>query len=613
MGPDVLLRRNHRIVPRGRVSILLVLGTLIASACADQPTDPEGMLMANLSLASVFPADARQQASGVDAWRVQVARPGEGIVVDAAGPIEPNESTVSVEVAVVLNEPCEVLAIGVEMSAAGQAWFRSQGDYDICAGAANDVQVVALEWVRPTAQVAPESLAFTLQERHTASQVLTIRYDGSDGLAWTAQVEETDASWLSLEPASGAASADQSADVAVVADAGDLTPGAYVAHIAFAGEGFPDLIARIPVALTVTPGPVLGLSPASLSFAVEEGILPDPQTLTVTNQGGGTLNWTASVDVAWLTLGASAGSLDLGQSQAVAVLADPQELPFGEHVATISVVAEDAGNSPQAITVTLTKSRGPRIDLSTTALSFTGFAGSNPAVRSFTVSNSGGEPLNWNSSVDVGWLDVQPAAGTLAVGQEQSVTARVDGSSLTAGTYAATITIADAAAANSPQTIAVSVTLAQATAPTISGLSWTQVQLNDETCGNLGTRFELGFDYSDPDGNVRIAGDSLAGSPINLQWWFRPNGFSGSSALTAAVDGTSSSGTVTFEMCIAYQVPENTSVDLTFTLTDGAALESNSLSTNIPRPVGGNLSESSSAPVSASVSSTGPRAPGGFG
>ena len=145
--------------------------------------------------------------------------------------------------------------------------------------------------------------------------------------------------------------------------------------------------------LTVTPGPVIALSPTSLSFAVEEGTMPQPQTLTVTNQGGGTLNWTTSVDVAWLTLGASVGSLDLGQSQAVAVTADPEGLPLRERVATISFSAQDAGNSPQAVTVTLTKSRGPRIDLSTAAISFTGFAGSNPAARRWTWAGSMYNPL----------------------------------------------------------------------------------------------------------------------------------------------------------------------------------------------------------------------------
>ena len=585
-------RPNHRNRLSSRLGsnlLLLAAVCLPAAGCVDSSLDPPGVLTARLSLAAVLLPGENGQASQIDAWRVLVIRPSEGVIADETGPLSPGQSTANIEIAVALNAVCENLIIQVDLLAAGEVWYHSQENHRICSGKGSDVEVVELAWVRPPASVGPESLTFTVQEGEGETQSIEIQYGGADGLAWSVWIEEPGVDWVSLEPSSGSIQGGQPAQVQVLVDAGSLGPGAYSAHIAVAGEGFPELIARVPLALTVTPGPVLGVAPPSLSFSVAEGTTPEPKTLTVTNQGGGTLNWGVSVDADWLTLEPADGSLGPSQTQVVTVSPSPDGLPLGQHLATITVSADQASGSPQTIPVSLTKNPGPRIGLSTSTLSFRTSVGTNPAARQLTVSNIGGGLLSWSATVDAAWLSVEPGAGSLGASLSQSVTAGVNADGLKPGTYVASITFSDLGASNSPQVVSVNLRVTGETAPTISGLSWEQLQLNDTTCGNLGTRFELYFNYSDPDGDILIAGDSLAGTPIELDWWFRPDGFSGSSSLTAAVDGTGSSGSVSFQMCIAYQVKENTSVDLTFRLTDGAGLQSNSLFTNIPRPAGGNV------------------------
>jgi len=127
------------------------------------------------------------------------------------------------------------------------------------------------------------------------------------------------------------------------------------------------------------------------------------------------------------------------------------------------------------------------------------------------------------------------------------------------------------------------------------------LQLNDTTCANSGSRFEFAFDYADPDGDILITGDSLTGTPITLAWLFIAGGTSGSVNLTAGVDGTTFSGTAKFQMCIAYQPPVNTSINIGFSLVDSGLRQSNQLGVNIPRPVGAN------SPPQSSVSSSGGR------
>jgi hypothetical protein len=71
--------------------------------------------------------------------------------------------------------------------------------------------------------------------------------------------------------------------------------------------------------------------------------------------------------------------------------------------------------------------------------------------QTILINNIGGGILNWSVSGDAGWLTCTPAAGT----GPGAVTAAVDPTGLTAGTYNATITIEDPNASNSPQTVPV--------------------------------------------------------------------------------------------------------------------------------------------------------------
>lgn len=567
--------------------LLLFLASL-AIGCVGDSTGPRERSAARLSLLTLLPNGTSSQAVHVDGWSVQVTSPEGGVIGEDSGPVGPSESTIDISVTVELNASCETVGIEVELSALGEVWFRSEENHRICLGAQAQIQVVELEFVRPSASVSPASLGLVVQERQVTTGEVSIQYGGSDGLAWSAWVEEADRDWLSLTPTSGSVTSGLPTSVQIVVDAASLPPGDYSAHVAIAGEGFPDLIGRIPVSVSVTPGPRLGISPTAISFSASPGMTPEPKTFTVTNLGGGTLNWTATDNAGWLGVVPTEGSLGPGEAQLVTAVATPGALPLGEHSATIAVSAEGAWDSPQTIAVTLSKTLSPRFGLSTERLSFSALAGTDPESQILTVTNEGGGLLAWTATADVEWLGLEPGTGVLGADLSQPVAVLVNTDGLGPGVYDGTITFTAPGADNSPTTVSVSLTLSGDLAPEISGLSWTQLVLNDPTCGNEGTRFELSFDFSDVDGDVLIASDSLSGRPITLDWWFRPDGFSGSSPLTAAVEGTSYSGSLTFQMCIAYQVPGNTSVDLTYTLKDDAGHESNSLSTNIPRPVGGN-------------------------
>jgi hypothetical protein len=75
--------------------------------------------------------------------------------------------------------------------------------------------------------------------------------------------------------------------------------------------------------------------------------------------------------------------------------------------------------------------------------------------------------LNWTASEGAGWLSLTPTAGS-STGEHDPITLSVDASSLSTGTYTATITLAAAGADNSPQNAGVTLVVADSSTHTVT-------------------------------------------------------------------------------------------------------------------------------------------------
>lgn len=100
------------------------------------------------------------------------------------------------------------------------------------------------------------------------------------------------------------------------------------------------------------------------------------------------------------------------------------------------------------------------IAVSPSSLNFSTTAGgANPADQSFGLTNAGTAALNYTITTNASWLTVSPASGTLATNAGQQITISVNNAGLQPGTSNAVITVTDPAAANSPRTVSVSVSI----------------------------------------------------------------------------------------------------------------------------------------------------------
>ncbi len=211
-----------------------------------------------------------------------------------------------------------------------------------------------------------------------------------------------------------------------------------------------------PVVTPPVPSPAIGVSSSNFTFSAQQNAgNPPAQTLAITNRGGGTLIWNATVSAAWLTLSPAAGT----GNGTIALTVTTSSLTAGTYNTTIRVNA--VGTPAITIPVNLTVAPAPvppAIGTNPTGLSFTvQQGGGNPAARTLSISNTGGGTLRWTASDNAAWLTLSPASGT----NNGAISVSAATGSLIVGTYSGTIAIS----APGARSTSVPVTFTVAAAP----------------------------------------------------------------------------------------------------------------------------------------------------
>jgi len=107
----------------------------------------------------------------------------------------------------------------------------------------------------------------------------------------------------------------------------------------------------------------------------------------------------------------------------------------------------------------------PTIAFSPSSFSFNAQQGKTTLLTdTLDISNSGSGTLDWSVSDDANWLSLSPTSGS-NIGEIDEVTVSVDINGMDAGNYTATIAICASGASNSPQTIAVDLSIVREILP----------------------------------------------------------------------------------------------------------------------------------------------------
>jgi len=247
--------------------------------------------------------------------------------------------------------------------------------------------------------------------------------------------------------------------VTVIADPTGLSAGTYQGTITVVAPNASGSPAQIPVTFTVTMASI-SATPAALTFNQNSGsAAPAAQTINLTATGG-PVSFTAAASSSgnWLSVTPAAGTAS-GTATALSVSVSAASLALGSYQGSIVVTSPGAAGSPITIPVTLNVGQSQTLSLSQSTANFSfQLGGTAPAAVNVQVTSSPGNvPVTATAQADSGgtWLSVSPASGTTPV----TLAVSVNTANLLAGTYNGTVTVASTSAANSPQTIRVTLTV----------------------------------------------------------------------------------------------------------------------------------------------------------
>jgi uncharacterized membrane protein len=325
---------------------------------------------------------------------------------------------------------------------------RSAGTYSssisVTAGLAATVTIPVTLTINQPAPAVIETSVASLSPTATAgsnaaSQTFTVRNAGGGALNWSASES---ASWMSLSPATGT-STGEADTVSVSYATSGLAAGTYTAPITMSAPGVANV--TVNVTLTVGGAPALAVSTTSLTASITAGQNAAAQSFTVRNSGGGSLAWSVSDNVSWLSLSPATGT-STGEADSVSVSFAASGLAAGTYNGTITVAGTGVASRTVAVTLYVNAAppppppSTPAIGLSTSTLGLKAKAGKAMSGQVFSVRNTGTGALNYSVSDDASWMTVSPASGA-STGESDTITISFPAGGLSVGTYTGTVTV----------------------------------------------------------------------------------------------------------------------------------------------------------------------------
>jgi uncharacterized protein (TIGR03437 family) len=310
----------------------------------------------------------------------------------------------------------------------------------------------------PVLSVSPGFVnASALMGSATQQGQLVVSNTGGGTFNWTASQTGAapcpagvTASWLTVT-GSGSATPASPGTAGFTLNPAGLAAGTYTATVQVSGNG---QCQQVPVTLVVSEkSDTIALPQSGLEFdSVEKGPAPASQEFAVLSAGSGTMSWTATACTfsgtsnqcgtgsKWLQATPASGSSEAGSPFSVSVSVNPTvdpPLPAGDYFGEVQIVADQASNSPQVVTVhlhVLASGLVPPPSAPSGAV-FVGTVGkANPPAQSYELTNAGAETLSFSSTVTTpSWLMLTPSSGTIPPGSETPVSLTVNTAGFAAG------------------------------------------------------------------------------------------------------------------------------------------------------------------------------------
>ncbi len=292
------------------------------------------------------------------------------------------------------------------------------------------VSLTVTALIPPVLSVIPPGQTFALpQNGAPVNAELVVADNGGGTLQFSGSA---DCSWVRVGPP-GSAAAGLPGALAFTVDPTGLSPQLYTCHITVKDTAnAADPSQQVTVTLAVSAAPqAITLSRTGLVFnAVASAPQPNSQSLTISGGGASQLSWSTQTQLlgvpvgqpSWLSVSPSSGAAPGGSGATLTVSANPTGLTPGQYYGTVNIVAPNAANSPQTVSVVLNVAAvgGPPsagVQVPVAGLVMKGTAGSAvPAQQQIVVFSPGSSPVNFTMTPSAPWLSVTPSTGSLNPG-----------------------------------------------------------------------------------------------------------------------------------------------------------------------------------------------------
>ncbi|MBK8267390.1 MAG: PKD domain-containing protein [Planctomycetes bacterium] len=288
-----------------------------------------------------------------------------------------------------------------------------------------------------------------------AAIVYTLTNPGTNSIDWAATGTE---SWTSLSATSGSLASGATTDVTVTINSGatGLSPGNHTDTVSFTnvtnGSGNTTRTVSLainppPGALTITPNiPTISSGNAGGPFSTSNNIY------TLRNIGGTPIDWTATKTQNWVSVSSASGTLAAGATinLTVSINSSANGLSVGGYNDTVTIrnSTNGVGNSTRGVMLSVNAPPGALAITPSAGLSTSGTVGGpfTPGSQAYTLTNTGGVPINWSASRNQTWTTLSSTNGTLSAGANTTVTVSINSNAnaLTAGNYSDTVTFTNA-------------------------------------------------------------------------------------------------------------------------------------------------------------------------
>ncbi len=332
--------------------------------------------------------------------------------------------------------------------------------------------VVNVSMTVSTIGAAPSPITFAYQLNGSVPNPASLALTAASATNYTASATATPVNWLNVA-SSGTAPGTLAVSLNAAAVQG-LAAGTYNGSVTITPSSGP--ATTVPVTLTVSAAPTITAAPSTginLNYQIGGANGPTNSgsaTLTLTNPGIQDIPFGISAITTgngnWLSVNPASGLIPANGSTPVTVsYVTGTSLQAGTYTGSVSVFVTNAANQQINVPVRLVVSNSPLLNVPAAPVTFTYQIGATPPAAKTIVltssaaaadSASGQMALLINKSDNAPWLTV-PSSGQ--TGSATPVSIAVNPAGLAVGTYNATLSFFGGAAANNPQTVAVTLTV----------------------------------------------------------------------------------------------------------------------------------------------------------